>query len=54
MKITTNTNDKIKLESALVKADRLTKLYKCSLIDLMVLSMNVQRQIKIESIKNLK
>ena len=46
MKLTTNTNDKIKLESALVKAERLTKLYKCSLIDLMVLSMKVQAENK--------
>ena len=46
MKLTTNNNDRIKLENALIKADRLTKLYKCSLIDLMVLSMKVQAENK--------
>ena len=39
MKMTTNLNDKIKLEQASNKAKRLCKLYNCSLIDLMVYSM---------------
>ena len=48
MKLTTNSNDKIKLENASIKAKRLCKLYKCELIDLMVLSMKVQAQNKKE------
>ena len=39
MLVTTNNSDRIKLEQASIKAKRLCRLYKCSLIDLMVLSM---------------
>ena len=46
MKLTTNNNDKIKLENASIKAKRLCKLYNCSLIDLMVMSMQIQAQNK--------
>ena len=46
MKLTTNNTDRANLQNALVKAERLTKLYKCSLIDLMVLSMKVQAENK--------
>ena len=42
MKLTTNLTDSKKLELAKIKAKRLCKLYKCSLIDLMVLSIDVQ------------
>ena len=51
MKLTTNSNDRIKLEKALVKAERLTKLYKCSLLDLMVLSIRLQAENKKAQIK---
>ena len=46
MQLTTNNTDRVKLENALVKAERLTKLYKCSLIDLMILSMKIQAENK--------
>ena len=44
MKLTTNTTDQKKLEQASIKAKRLCKLYKCSLIDLMILSIDTQAQ----------
>ena len=46
MKLITNSNDKAILETAKSKAQRLCKLYKCELIDLMVLSMKVNAEIK--------
>ena len=48
MKLTTNLTDQQKLENASIKAKRLCQLYKCELIDLMVLSMKVQAQNKKE------
>lgn len=48
MKLTTNNNDKIKLENASIKAKRLCKLYNCSLIDLMIMSIQIQAQNKKE------
>ena len=48
MKLTTNNSDRNKLEQASIKAKRLCKLYKCSLIDLMVMSMQIQAQNKKE------
>ena len=48
MKLTTNNNDKIKLENASIKAKRLCQLYKCELIDLIVLSIKIQAQNKIK------
>ena len=48
MKLTTNNTDRNKLEQASIKAKRLCKLYNCSLIDLMVLSIQVQAQNKKE------
>ena len=48
MKLTTNSNDKIKLENASIKAKRLCQLYKCELIDLIVLSIKIQAQNKIK------
>ena len=48
MKLTTNNTDQNKLEQASIKAKRLCKLYNCSLIDLMVLSIQVQAQNKKE------
>ncbi len=46
MLYTTNNTELKKLESAKIKALRLCKLHKCSLIDLLVMSMQVQAQIK--------
>ena len=48
MLVTTNNSDRIKLENASIKAKRLCKLYKCELIDLMVLSIRIQAQNKKE------
>ena len=46
MLVTTNNSDKAKLESASIKAKRLCKLYNCTLIDLMVMSIQIQAQNK--------
>ena len=46
MKLTTDINDRIKLENAKIRAEKLCKLYKCSLIDLMVLSIKEQSELK--------
>ena len=46
MLVTTNNSDKAKLENASIKAKRLCKLYKCELIDLMVMSMRIERENK--------
>lgn len=48
MLVTINNSDKAKLENASIKAKRLCKLYKCGLIDLMIMSMQVQAQNKKE------
>ena len=48
MKLTTDINDKIKLDYIEEKAKRLCRLYKCDVIDLIVLSITVQAQIKKE------
>ena len=48
MKLTTDINDRIKLSSIEEKAKRLCKLYKCNVMDLIVLSITVQAQIKKE------
>ena len=48
MKLTTNNTDRNTLERASLKAKRLCQLYKCELIDLIVLSMKVQAQNKKE------
>lgn len=45
MKLTTNNNDRNKLEQASIKAKRLCKLYNCSLIDLMVYSIKENAEI---------
>ena len=42
MKLTTNLTDQQKLENASIKAKRLCKLYKCELIDLMIMSIDVE------------
>jgi C-terminal processing protease CtpA/Prc len=52
MRITTNTNDKIKLEEASAKAKRLCKLYNCGLIELLVMSIDGQAEKKQEQNKN--
>ena len=51
MKLTTNSNDLQKLNDTTKKAQRLCKLYKCSVLDLMVFSMQVQRENKIKELK---
>ena len=47
MKLTTDINAKIKLENALIKADKLCKVYECNLIELIVLSIRINAQNKI-------
>ena len=55
MRYTTNLTDKAKLESAKIKAERLCKLYKCSLLDLLVLSIDGQAEIRqAEQVKSTK
>ena len=51
MKLTTNLNEQIKLEKALIKAERLCKANKCSMIDLIV--MSIDRQVEIKKAQNL-
>ena len=46
MKLTTDINKRIALENTVKKADRLCKLYKCSIIDLLVLSIDTQANLK--------
>ena len=46
MKLTTYITEQQKLEKAQIKAKRLCTLYKCELIDLMVLSMRLNAQNK--------
>jgi hypothetical protein len=46
MKLTTSTIDQQKLEVAKQKALRLCKLNKCGLIDLMVMSIDIQAENK--------
>ena len=42
MKTTTNLTDQAKLKNASDKAKRLCKLYKCELIDLMIMSIDIE------------
>ena len=51
MRLTTDVNDKIRLEEIEEKAKRLCLLYRCSLMDLMVLSITIQAQNKKEQNK---
>lgn len=51
MKLTTNLTDVQKLNDATKKAKRLCTLYKCSVLDLMVLSMQVARENKLNELK---
>ena len=51
MKLTTDINDKIRLEKIEKKAKRLCIIYKCNLMDLMVLSITIQAQNKKEQNK---
>ena len=46
MLLTTNLSKQIKLEDALIKANRLCKLYKCDLLDLLVISIDIQAENK--------
>jgi len=46
MLYTTNSADLKKLETAKIKAQQLCKLHKCNLIDLLVMSIQVQAQNK--------
>ena len=52
MKLTTDIHERIKLEETQIKAKRLCLLYKCTLIDLMVLSIKVQAERTKEQNKN--
>lgn len=51
MKLTTNKTDLQKLNDTTKKAARLCRLYKCSLLDLMVFSLQVERENKIAQLK---
>lgn len=51
MKLTTDINDKLKLEEIEKKAKRLCVIYKCNLMDLIVLSITIQAQNKKEQNK---
>lgn len=51
MKLTTNLTDAQKLNDATKKAARLCKLYKCSVLELMVFSLQVERENKIKQLK---
>lgn len=51
MKLTTNLTDAQKLNDTTKKAKRLCKLYKCSVLDLMVFSMQVARENKLNELK---
>lgn len=51
MKLATDINDKIKLATIEEKAKRLCKIYKCDVMDLIVLSITVQAQINKNKIK---
>ena len=46
MKLTTNLTEKQKLEQAIIKAKRLCKLNKCGLIDLIVMSIDIESENK--------
>lgn len=46
MKLTTNLTEQAKLEQASIKAKRLCQLYKCSLIDLMIMSIDIEAENK--------
>ena len=46
MKLTINEIEKRKLENTLIKAKRLCKLNKCSLIDLIVMSIDIEAENK--------
>ena len=52
MRTTTNLTDRQKLENASIKAKRLCKLYKCELIDLMIMSIDIEAERKEHNLKN--
>lgn len=51
MKLTTNETDLQKLNDTTKKAARLCKLYKCSMLDLIVFSLQVESENKIKQLK---
>ena len=51
MKLTTSNVDLQKINDITKKAQRLCKLYKCSVLDLMVFSLQVERENKIAQLK---
>ena len=52
MKLTTDINDKLKLEEIEKKAKRLCITYKCDLMELMILSIKMQAERTKEQNKN--
>lgn len=44
MKLTTNLNESAKLKEIELKAQRLCKLHKCGIIDLIVMSIDIQAE----------
>ena len=54
MKFQTNLIDIEKQERLMKKVDRLCKLHKCNPIDLLVMSMDAQRELKIANKNNKK
>ena len=51
MKLTTNLTEQSKLENASNKAKRLCKLYKCDLIELMIMSIDIESDRKAQNLK---
>ena len=52
MKVITSEVDRVKLVEAEKKAKRLCTLYKCGLVDLMILSIDAQAELKKAQNKN--
>ena len=50
MKLTTNLTEQSKLENASNKAKRLCKLYKCDLIELMIMSIDIEADRKAQNL----
>ena len=48
MKLTTNLTDSAKLKEIELKAQRLCKLHKCGIIDLLVMSIDLQAELNRE------
>jgi len=52
MLLTTDLNKRIKLENASIKAKRLCQIHKCTLLELLVMSIDRQAELKRTKINN--